>query len=137
MRPSITVTLHANNVESEDISSEFTMTAKCSRKFCGIIAVAFDRGLWDVRDIHVPIEWRRKGVATKLYEEAAKEACYRGGKLASTARVPLSYSNNFWEKQLIKGRASRKGKTYIIETCPPPALNGSRVRPKRRKGMLR
>lgn len=82
------------------------------------------RTVWDIKGVFVQAAHRRKGIATKLYEAAAREACARRAPLASTD-VRAGTTEAFWKKQLAKGRASILGKGrerpwYILD-CPPPA----------------
>ena len=86
------------------------------------------RVAYQVTNVHVDDAHRRQGIATKLYEAAAREACRRRGRLASTDRNPGAYSHDFWAKQERKGRATRVRKNYVITDCPPPALDGPRSR---------
>jgi GNAT superfamily N-acetyltransferase len=87
-----------------------------------------------VGDIAVHPEFRRLKIATRIYEEAAKEACKRGLPLASYYRSGHR-SQAFWEKQIRKGRAKAVSDTrgrasvgrglqpaplYVLP-CPPPA----------------
>jgi hypothetical protein len=59
--------------------------------------------LWTVGAIEVST--KRKGIATKLYETAAKYVCSKGGALVSDYRLEDAFSNDFWKKQIKKGRA--------------------------------
>lgn len=102
---------------------------------CGFITVdrrrVQGRPVWRVGSVHVEEEFRRRGVATKLYEAAARAACQRAEPLASLAmnREPTALSNEFWRKQQRKGRvdvvAGRDGPTYIVR-CPVTSLAGPR-----------
>jgi hypothetical protein len=58
-----------------------------------------------VNNIHVEQAFRRKLVGTRLYELAASFACNRDLPLVSALRTEGAKSNDFWEKQLRKGRA--------------------------------
>jgi GNAT superfamily N-acetyltransferase len=89
-----------------------------------------------VRGVNVLKPFRRKGLATKLYEAAAQEACRRRAPLASDERVG-EMSRQFWDKQMRKGRAvvlSKRGgyergeKAPVFSlTCPAPSsLKGRR-----------
>jgi GNAT superfamily N-acetyltransferase len=98
-----------------------------------------------VAGVNVLESFRRQGLATKLYEAAAQEACRRRAPLASYERIG-DMSRHFWDKQMRKGRAvilSKRGgyergeKAPIFSlTCPATSLKGSRVavvaRPSRR-----
>jgi GNAT superfamily N-acetyltransferase len=73
-----------------------------------------------------------KGLATKLYEAAAQEACKRGAPLASDS-VRFPGSDGFWRKQLRKGRArdvfDKRGQQRFALSCPAPSsLAGLRKR---------
>lgn len=80
--------------------------------------------------IKVEPEMQGQGIATMLYEQAAKFACSKGLYLASDETLKTG-SRGFWEKQRKKGRAIKKstgtlyGKRsyrYIIPSCPAPSL---------------
>lgn len=63
---------------------------------------------WPVLDVHVREQHQRKGVATALYEHAAKYLCRNKlGPLVSTSRMMEAKSVDFWKKQERKGRAKR------------------------------
>lgn len=87
---------------------------------------------WTVDNIHVDPYYRRRGVATKLYETAAQAVCTRRGHLASTNRSTGAYSNEFWQKQVAKGRARavrrRHGMppAYVLTDCPVTTLARAR-----------
>lgn len=89
-----------------------------------------------VRGVNVLEPFRRKGIATKLYEAAAQEACRRRAPLASDERVG-EMSLEFWAKQMRKGRASiiskrggfergSKGVVYSLSCPAPKSLRGQR-----------
>lgn len=84
--------------------------------------------------VSVDEEHRRSGVATKLYEAAAQEACRRGAPLASLQRDPWAFSNAFWQKQEKKGRVQVFGEpgsdrqTAYVLPCPAPASLAGRRR---------
>lgn len=74
------------------------------------------RVVYKVAHVDVNVGQRRKGVATKLYEAAAQEACRRRASLASTDRNPGAYSTDFWEKQVRKGRAREvRGGRFVLD----------------------
>lgn len=88
--------------------------------------------------IFVPASARRSGVATKLYEAAAREACKRGARLGSTCRERTAYSNDFWQKQYSKGRADMLAgmgcegmAAYVLKSCDTHDLSGLRRKKKR------
>lgn len=92
------------------------------------------RVVYKVTNVFVDESRRRQGIATKLYEAAAREACRRRGRLASTERNPGAHSNDFWRKQFVKGRAfehvprGTNHAAYVLRDCPSPALDGVRRR---------
>jgi len=75
---------------------------------------------------------QRKGVATKLYEQAAKDACKKGARLVSRDRMPGAHSNDFWEKQHRKGRVEKHGKgedaIYVLDCAHSSDLSGLKGR---------
>ena len=65
-------------------------------------------------------EYQRKGIGTKLYEEAAAIACEKGLPLASSPDwARTKFSTGFWDKQLRKGRVTRidEGVHVLKKTC--------------------
>lgn len=61
--------------------------------------------VWQIKEIDVDVAGQRRGIGTKLYEKAAEFVCTRGGVLVSDDRVADAHSNDFWKKQVKKGRA--------------------------------
>lgn len=119
----------------------FAFEAVCDGQACGRIEAhrmgrkVGGRVAYKVMRIDVDIEYRRKGVATKLYEAAANEACRRRSRLASTERNPGAHSTDFWKKQVAKGRAKAipvrgadpdRYTQYLLLDCPVTSL--ARVR---------
>lgn len=102
------------------------------------------RTVYAIRDVNVRAEQRRRGIATKLYEAAAQEACRRRARLASTERLFTSRSRDFWAKQKAKGRVEElPGKPvprgvdpaaytpiFILDCAFARDLSGARRRPK-------
>lgn len=93
------------------------------------------RVVYAITEVYVTKGARRQGVATALYEVAAKEACRRRSRIASVQRRTGAFSNEFWEKQAAKGRAEvHKMRAYadpvfVLRDCPPPrSLRGLRRR---------
>jgi len=86
------------------------LTARCGGIDCGFMTLDEARVLGQsvlaVDMISVYPDFQRQGVATKLYENAADLACENGHNLASVFRLPDAKSNEFWTKQIAKGRAS-------------------------------
>jgi len=70
--------------------------------------------VWRVSSIDTEAAAQRKGLATRLYEEAAKHVCARGGVLISNNRLPGAKSQDFWWKQVQKGRARRVGEGEFV-----------------------
>jgi GNAT superfamily N-acetyltransferase len=141
--------------------TEFAMEARCSRKLkgksepCGSINAEYyipsngepDTGpFWSIVNVEVNPAMQRQGIATRLYEAAAKEACRRDATpIGSNIRTLASPSNQFWAKQFAKGRAVRYSHmrwhgeygelfidhpTYVLRHCGITALDGTRS-PKR------
>ena len=83
------------------------------------------KSVWIVENIGVEPEYRRKGYATALYAAAAKFACKKRSRLASTRRTSGAYSNDFWAKQARKGRATFYPRptylwdAFILNECGP------------------
>lgn len=115
--------------------------AECDGQACGRIEAhrmgrkVGGRVAYKVMRVDVDAEHRRKGVATKLYEAAANEACRRRSRLASTERNPGAHSIDFWRKQVAKGRAKAfpirgadpdRYTRYLLLDCPVTSL--ARVR---------
>jgi len=120
----------------------FAYRAHCDDAVCGHIYACRSKAkvggkvVYVVKTIEVDEKVRRRGVATKLYEAAANEACRRRGHLASVGRNPGAYSNDFWEKQEAKGRAVRVRQpggqpAFVLVECPASragAVDLSRLR---------
>lgn len=77
----------------------------------------------------------RQGLATRLYEAAAADACRRWRRpLASdTSREPEAAA--FWKKQVTKGRAryDEDADRYVLACPSPTSLAGRRTRRKVRR----
>lgn len=105
-------------------SRSTTFTAYCGDEECGEILVDLvpEQNALNVATIVVHPKFQRQGVATILYEAAAKKACEDGLRLMSTSRMPGAHSNDFWRKQVAKGRAEevrdlRQRPVYLLNHC--------------------
>lgn len=98
--------------------SAFGVFALSGKKEVGKITVRHDGSVgW----IEVDRSLQRAGLATQLYERAAREACKRSTPLRSDTERS-GYSQSFWEKQVRKGRArceSRTGRPPTGENSDP------------------
>jgi len=81
--------------------------------------------------VSVEAAHRRLGIATQLYEVAARTACEDFGVplVSGIARSPAA--EVFWQKQLAKGRAATRidpetGRPFYALTCPAPRGLGRR-----------
>lgn len=77
------------------------------------------RPLWFVGEVDTEERAQRQGIATRAYEALAKYVCRQGGLLVSNARLADAYSNDFWQKQLRKGRArvvEKHGDAFVHAT---------------------
>lgn len=130
-------------IEEEDTGTRntFAFRAFCDGAECGRITASRvdlrSRVVYRVGRVDVVESARRQGVATKLYEAAAAEACSRRGRLASTERNPGAHSIDFWEKQVRKGRADAfpirgadagRYTRYVLKDCKQRDLSGLRRR---------
>jgi len=79
--------------------------AYCDGTSCGLLKVQSRDGFVEVSSIAVISAFQRQHVATRLYEAAHRWSCNRGKTLISTTRIARAHSNDFWDKQLRKGRA--------------------------------
>lgn len=70
------------------------------------------RVVYGVTRLYVGSGLRRRGLATKLYEAAARQACRERARLASIEREFGVHSTDFWKKQVAKGRAKRYSARY-------------------------
>lgn len=82
--------------------------------------------------------WTRAGVATRLYEALAKEACAHGRQLVSAERIRDSASHAFWAKQAQKGRvvelgANLYGPIYALRCDAASDLSGVTRKPRRKR----
>jgi GNAT superfamily N-acetyltransferase len=101
-----------------------------------------------VGDVHVLSSYRRRGLATQLYERAAQIACTKIGNPLHSDVERSGYAQAFWEKQERKGRArclsrtapktadmdtvivGRGGCVRYALSCPAPtSLAGRKRRP--------
>jgi GNAT superfamily N-acetyltransferase len=84
--------------------------------------------------IFVEPEYRKRGVATRLYEAAAKLSCKKYNLPLASDETRSPEADSFWRKQAAKGRARAVPETedtgdYYILSCPaPPSLAGRRRR---------
>ena len=135
----------ACKIQTVDLGGKHEFMFECvdrrGERLAGIRAVrrkVAGRMRYVVRGVMVLEGNRRQGLATKLYESAAAEACKRRAPLASDERVG-DISREFWAKQLRKGRAtvlskrggSEKGEKAPVYSlsCPAPrSLSGPRRR---------
>jgi GNAT superfamily N-acetyltransferase len=119
------------------ISIEFEAT--CDGRQCGRLTAhrtkVGGRVVYTVDRVDVHEPYRRQRVATRLYEAAHAEACRRRARLASTQRNPGAHSNDFWRKQIAKGRAEllpgqkTRNQYYqgiVITNCETWSLDGLR-----------
>ena len=82
-----------------------------------------DTDVFVVVDIEVDEGYRRSGVATRMYEAAAKLACSHKRPLASDV-TRFAGPRAFWSKQVQKGRAREvpaRGSTAYVLSCPAPS----------------
>lgn len=85
-----------------------------------------------VRRIDVVPGARRHGVATGLYERAARIACQKFGKPLASDVDRSPSADAFWQKQWNKGRASRVPSNqhdaviYVLHCPAPRSLAGAR-----------
>lgn len=108
--------------------SSFAFEAFCEGRVVGRIQAHKTKArghglLFDIDGISVNENWRRRGLATMLYERAAAEACRRRGRLASFGPRAAT-TKQFWTKQIAKGRAESirvKGfEVIVLRDCPAP-----------------
>lgn len=111
----------------------------CSRRFRRGTNGRDDTRARLVEHVYVNEGARRHGVATALYEAAAKDACRAAEPLVSAYRVYDAHSNTFWKKQHAKRRAvvvgvrhdaGRKIPVYALDCARGVDLSGI---PKKRK----
>lgn len=94
----------------------------------------------EVRTVFVEEAYQRCGIATRMYELAARQACDTDAVLASD-NIRSDAAHNFWLKQVKNKRAwcVSKGKPYYdlnkggceyyaLKSCPVESLRGSRRR---------
>ena len=131
------------------------IAANATRKVrAGFLMVELpEPGVAVVGAIEIDEDYRRCGLATRLYETAARWACANGRQLRSD-EVRSAASDGFWRKQAAKGRAvcapatktDWRGRTgsgviwerggcayYTLTTpCPTPSLTGAKARKPRK-----
>ena len=59
-----------------------------------------------------------RGIGTRMYERAAREACTRGGKVLSSSNLRSAFSERFWTKQLRKERAVCSANRAVVYDRP-------------------
>jgi len=111
----VTIKIQRHNKYEAD---GYHLDAVCDGEECGILTLeegvvarqvgrkVLKHPVLKVDEINVFAPFQRRGVATKLYEAAADLACEDGVQLASIYRLPWAKSNEFWAKQIAKGRAT-------------------------------
>lgn len=72
-----------------------------------------------VEHIEVVTGARRRGIATMLYEAAAKDACRAAEPLVSYYRTRGAKSAQFWKKQKGKARAEVVGSFFVASDAKP------------------
>lgn len=121
--------------------------ASCPNQLCGHLEVNGARGVASVGlmpgqayEIEVASSARRQGVATALYETAARELCARWGLPLMSDVARSASADAFWRKQVTKGRAvkvvvpqkfadERSGVPYAYQLrCPAPESLAGRGR---------
>lgn len=88
---------------------------------------------WKVYTINVEPGHRRKGVATRLYEEAARTVEARHGQQLCSDFILSPEAKGFWEKQVSKGHAQKQIVGPATQYClllPTPASLGKKKSPK-------
>lgn len=137
---------------TDEDKGRFVLSAFFKGEEVGFIAVMLNAEVDGVpaaviSTIHVDEDVRRKGIATRLYEIAAEEACKRGRVLRSDEELS-DEAMGFWKKQYGKGRAwwhedpfwediERQGEEwfpgdYFSLPCPPPRSLSNPDEPRRR-----
>lgn len=137
------------------IAVEFVARGKCPQRkkdqnqnifgpnVCGRIAVngptdsmKYGLAAGQVYEIGVKPSAQRRGVATKMYEAAAKELCRRFNVPLRSDAARTNEADAFWKKQLRKGRAeefntshpdrSIRQESYRLKCPAPESLDGTR-----------
>jgi len=84
-----------------------------------------------VTESRVEPAYQRRGIATQLYEAAARYACEFGQPLSSDITISAA-ARGFWEKQERAGRAMRRkldrGDEVFVLSCPASASLGALAR---------
>lgn len=113
---------------------EYTRNGIERKHVCGLMYLDESDDVVKVGGIKVDYYARRSGlgfrVGTRLYETAAKVSCKLAGKPFTSDFIRSTLAEEFWQKQLKKGRASYDAENdrYVI-ACPAPAsLAGARRR---------
>lgn len=116
----------------------YEVTARTPKRLVGRLVVNSDKYAGHkVMNIQVDDDHQRCGIATRLYEIAARAACKAGDNLASDT-IRSDAAQAFWTKQVKKGRAKCGRKTqpfydkgkggcayFILTKCPVRSLAGA------------
>lgn len=90
-------------------SADLHLTARENGQQVGTLHLRARGTITEVKNITVDPAFRRRGVATRLYERGAREACKRFGKPLASDETRTEAAEAFWRKQAAKGRATCRG----------------------------
>lgn len=120
-------------IRTSTTKNRTVVTATADGHRVGKLVVKASWGTPAVERIDVKPEHRRRHIATRMYEAAAREVCRKWGEPLRSDYMRSSESDAFWQKQLAKGRAhcvhEKSGKClqYELKPCPAPeTLDGTR-----------
>ena len=132
-------------VEQSGTPTSFSLVAECNGQKCGYLDAkkikVGGRVAYTVSYVSVSDDFQRRGIGTKLYEAAHAKACARRARLASTERHSWAKSNDFWNKQVCRGRAEvYAGKhpdtpVFVLKSCDIQSLSGLK-KPKKALGRI-
>lgn len=117
-----------------------TVTARHEGREVGILNTMLKEklGVAKVLTVRVDKDVRGRGIATQLYEAAARDACDRMGVPLASGVQRSPEAQAFWEKQVAKGRAvvdadPEVGRDFFRMACPAPKTLGQALRARVRR----
>jgi len=103
-------------------SDWFRLSAQIAGRQVGFLAAdTTGDPIMRIHRIFVKPEHRRSGIATRLYEAAAKISCEKYARPLASDRTRSLEAEAFWKKQVAKGKAQplTKSSGYVL-SCPAP-----------------
>jgi len=100
-------------------SSGFVVRAYDGSRRVGILATVFFGGYNDIWTTEVAPAYRRRGIGTMMYLEAAAQGCLQGKKLRSPQFARSRDAHALWQSLLRSGIATELVNGDIVIWCRP------------------